>query len=36
MDKIYKTNDMDILILLAAGLVCFWIFFKSIDFFEKI
>jgi hypothetical protein len=22
--------------LLAAGLVCFWLFYKSIDFFEKI
>jgi hypothetical protein len=24
------------IILLVAGAVCFWLFFKSIDFFEKI
>lgn len=23
-------------LLLLAGLLCFWLFFKSIDFFEKI
>jgi hypothetical protein len=23
-------------LLLVAGLLCFWLFFKSIDFFEKI
>jgi hypothetical protein len=24
------------IVLLAAGLVCFWLFYKSIDFFDKI
>lgn len=24
------------LLFLIAGLLCFWLFFKSIDFFEKI
>jgi len=24
------------IILIIAGLLCFWLFFKSIDFFEKI
>jgi hypothetical protein len=24
------------LLLLACGLICFWIFFKSIDFFDNI
>jgi len=27
---------MLILLLLAAGLICFWLFYKSIDWFEKI
>jgi len=31
-----KKNDMNTLILLLAGLICFWIIYKSIDFFEKI
>jgi len=31
-----KTNDMITLILFLAGLICFFIFFKSIDFFDKI
>jgi len=25
-----------IVILLVAGLICFWLFFKSVDWFEKI
>jgi hypothetical protein len=25
-----------VLFFLATGLLCFWIFFKSIDWFEKI
>lgn len=32
----YKYNNMMVLILLLAGLICFWIFFKSIDFFENV
>jgi len=24
------------IVLLAAGLACFWLFYKSIDFFDKI
>jgi len=27
---------MMIAILLLAGLICFWLFFKSVDWFEKI
>jgi len=27
---------LDILLLFAAGLLCFVIFFKAIDFFEKV
>ena len=24
------------IVLLTAGLVCFWLFYKAIDFFDKI
>jgi len=30
-----KANYMTI-ILILAGLICFWLFYKSIDFFDKI
>jgi len=30
-----KKNMLTIL-LLAAGLICFWFFFKTVDWFEKI
>jgi hypothetical protein len=32
----YKSLIMLTIILFAAGLICFWLFFKSIDWFEKI
>jgi hypothetical protein len=31
-----KKEIMITLLLLLAGLICFWLFFKSIDWFEKI
>jgi len=31
-----KTFPMLISSLLIAGLLCFWLFFKSIEFFDKI
>jgi len=31
-----KTFPMLIPLLLLAGLLCFWLFFKSIEFFDKI
>jgi hypothetical protein len=31
-----KLPAMLTVILFLAGLVCFWVFFKSIDYFEKI
>lgn len=31
-----KMKKMLTIILLSAGALCFWLFFKSIDFFEKI
>jgi hypothetical protein len=34
--KNIKNSIMLTLILLLSGLVCFYIFYKSIDFFEKI
>jgi len=27
---------MLILLLIGGGLICFWLFFKSVDWFEKI
>jgi hypothetical protein len=29
-------NVLSIAVLLVSGLVCFWIFYKSIDFFDNI
>jgi hypothetical protein len=34
--KHIKNSVMLTLILLLSGLVCFYLFYKSIDFFEKI
>jgi hypothetical protein len=36
MIKIINQNDMLTLVLFLAALICFAIFFKSIDFFDKI
>jgi hypothetical protein len=31
-----KNENMLTLLLFAAGFICFWFFFKSVDWFEKI
>lgn len=31
-----KHFNMMTILLFVAGLICFWLFFKSIDWFEKI
>lgn len=35
-NRIRKINIMTTIVLIAAGLLCFGLFFKSINFFEKI
>jgi len=34
--KTIKFKQMLTVILMLAGLICFWLFFKAIDFSEKI
>jgi len=36
IDGAYNLFDMLTILLILAGLICFWLFFKSIDWFEKI
>ena len=35
LDMASNIKKMTTFLLLIAGLICFWLFFKSIDFFEK-
>lgn len=32
----YKPQTMITVMLLIAGLLCYWLFYKTIDWFEKI